>query len=136
MKIHIIFIAVFITLLATSCGNSHKSNTQEALQIELNNGQKWNVNLEMTPYILEAEQILLQYKGNDYNALAEQLKNKNNGLIKSCTMDGKSHEELHKWLHPHIQLIDALEDAENKEEADKIISELKASFQTYHNYFQ
>ncbi|MEZ4950622.1 MAG: hypothetical protein R2784_14740 [Saprospiraceae bacterium] len=84
----------------------------------------------------EAEQILLQYNDNDYNALAEQLKNKNNGLIKSCTMDGKSHEELHKWLHPHIQLIDALEDAENKEEADKIISELKASFQTYHNYFQ
>ena len=29
----------------------------------------------------------------------------------------------------HIQLIDALEDAENKEEADKIISELKASFE-------
>ena len=50
---------------------------------------KWKINLEMTPYILEAEQILLQYNDNDYNALAEQLKNKNNGLIKSCTMDGK-----------------------------------------------
>lgn len=136
MKIYIIFIAVFITLLATSCGNSHKIHTQEALQIELNNGQKWNVNLEMTPYILEAEQILLQYKGNDYNALAEQLKNKNNGLIKSCTMDGKSHEELHKWLHPHMQLIENLDDAENTEEADIIIDELKTSFQNYHKYFQ
>jgi len=136
MKIYITFIAVFITLLATSCGNTHKSHNQEAVHIELNNGQKWKVNLEMTPYILEAEQILLQYNDNDYDALAEQLKNKNNRLIKSCTMDGKSHEELHKWLHPHIQLIDALEDAENKEEADKIISELKVSFQTYHNYFQ
>lgn len=136
MKIYIISIAVFVALLATSCGNSHKSHNQEAVQIELNNGQKWKVNLEMTPYILEAEQILLQYNDNDYIALAEQLKNKNKGLIKSCTMDGKSHEELHKWLHPHMQLIDALEDAENKEEADKLISELNASFQTYHNYFQ
>ena len=136
MKFNIMLIALLIALLVTSCGNSHKSHNQEAVHIELNNGQKWKVNLEMTPYILEAEQILLQYNENDYDALAEQLKNKNNRLIKSCTMDGKSHEELHKWLHPHIQLIDALEDAENKEEADKIISELKVSFQTYHNYFQ
>ena len=136
MKFNIMLIALLIALLVTSCGNSHKSHNQEAVQIELNNGQKWKVNLEMTPYILEAEQILLQYHDDDYHALADLLKNKNKGLIKSCTMDGKSHDELHKWLHPHMQLIDALEDTENEEKADKIIGELKASFQTYHNYFQ
>jgi hypothetical protein len=136
MKIYIVFIAVLIALLPTSCGNSHKSHNQEAVQIELNNGQKWNVNSEMTPYILDAEQILMDYNGSNQKGLAEQLNAKNKGLIKSCTMDGKSHEELHKWLHPHMQLIDALEDAKNKAETDQIISELKESFQTYHNYFK
>jgi hypothetical protein len=136
MKIYSISFAVFFALLATSCRNSHHSLNLEAVQIDLNNGQKWKVNLEMAPFILEAEQILLQYNDNDFLALAEQLKNKNKGLIKSCTMDGKSHEELHKWLHPHMQLIESLGAAENKEEANKIISELKASFQTYHNFFQ
>jgi hypothetical protein len=136
MKIYIISIAVLIALLATSCGNSHKSHNQEAVQIELNNGQKWNVNSEMTPYILDAEQILMDYNGSNHKGLAEQLNAKNKGLIKSCTMDGKSHEELHKWLHPHMQLIENLDDAENTEEADIIIDELKTSFQNYHKYFQ
>ncbi|MEZ4888721.1 MAG: hypothetical protein R3E32_28605 [Chitinophagales bacterium] len=136
MKIYIISIAVLIALLATSCGNSHKSHNQEAVQIELNNGQKWNVNSEMTPYILDAEQILMNYNGSNPKGLAEQLNAKNKGLIKSCTMNGKSHEELHKWLHPHMQLIENLDDAENTEEADIIIDELKTSFQNYHKYFQ
>jgi hypothetical protein len=97
---------------------------------------KWIVNTEMTPFILEAEQLLLNYKGSDYETLAEQLKTKNNGLIKSCTMNGKSHDELHKWLHPHMNLIETLDDAADKAEADKIIDQLKISFQTYNTYFQ
>jgi len=136
MKTCIISFAVLIALLATSCGNSQKSPKQEAVQIELNNGQKWKVNSEMTPYILGAEQILMGYNGSDHKGLAEQLKAKNEGLIKSCTMDGKSHEELHKWLHPHMQLIEDLDDAESAEEADIIIDKLKTSFQTYHKYFE
>jgi len=136
MSVYTITIIVFFTFLATNCSNSHEDHTQEAVSIELNNGQKWKVNTEMTPYILEAEQVLMQFNSNDYKKLAEQLEAKNKGLIKSCTMDGKSHDELHKWLHPHIQLIKALDDPESKEEADKVVDELKSSFQTYHKYFQ
>ncbi|MDX9705319.1 MAG: hypothetical protein RBT46_06395, partial [Weeksellaceae bacterium] len=59
----------------------------------------------------------------------------NKKLIKSCTMEGQSHEELHKWLYPHIELLDALEVAENTESAAKIVEELQHSFATYHQYF-
>lgn len=136
MKIfQISIIAVFFALFAMSCNNT-SNHEHAAASIELNNGQKWVVNAEMKPYILEGEQLLLNYDGTDYKQLAEGLKAKNKGLIKSCTMDGKSHDELHKWLHPHMQLIDALDDAENKEDADKIIAELTSSFQTYHANFQ
>ena len=127
---------LFLAAFTMGCNNLSKNESYQAADIELNDGKKWVVNAEMTPFILEAEQMLMQYDGSDYKKLSEQLESKNKGLIKSCTMDGKSHEELHKWLYPHMQLIEALGDAESRPEADTIISQLKSSFQTYHTYFQ
>ena len=126
-----------VTLLVVSCNQltNHQHNSGE-VSIELDNGKKWKVNTEMTPFITSGEQILNEFDGKDYKALAKQLKEKNNGLIKSCTMNGKSHDELHKWLHPHLQLVDALSKAKNEQEAEEVISELKKSFTTYNTYFQ
>jgi len=141
-----------ISLALFSCGNTsnekpkeqtitheehqHENETQT---IQLINGEKWVVNEEMKPHILEAENILNDYIKNNlsnYKTLAEQLKAKNSGLIKSCTMKGESHDELHKWLHPHVQLIETLEKCTNNDEAAKVIEQLNASFETYHQYFQ
>ncbi len=135
MKAFKITALFFITLLVMSC-NYSESHKHSEVSIELDNGQKWAVNADMKPFILEAENILKQYDNSDYEELAKQLEDKNRGLIKSCTMSGKSHDELHKWLHPHMQLIEKLENAENKEEADKVIADLEKSFRTYHANFQ
>jgi hypothetical protein len=141
------------SFLLYGCGNStnEKSNNNretathqqhqhdDEQTIRLNNGEKWFVNEEMKPFILEAENILTEYINNnlsDYKTLAEQLKEKNSGLIKSCTMKGESHDELHKWLYPHTELIESLSKAESTEEASEIIANLQASFLTYHQYFQ
>lgn len=143
---------IVISSFTMSCGNTednksevktevHKENNQDELNetIKLNNGEKWSVNEEMKPYINEAESILTQHieSGNaDYTALAINLKEKNTGLIKSCTMQGESHDELHKWLHPHMELIESLSNATSTEEANEIIANLQSSFSTYHQYFQ
>lgn len=113
------------------------NNTSETLK--LNNGDKWRVNEEMKPYILESEAILNQYvneNGTDYKVLAERLNEKNSGLIQSCTMKGASHDELHLWLHPHMELIKALGKAENADQSKPIVADLKQSFNTYKQYFQ
>lgn len=146
--------AVAAGFLFVSCGNTsnEKSNGQtetathkvhqhgeETESIQLNNGEKWAVNEEMKPFILEAENILNEYlksNSSDYKTLAVQLKEKNSGLIKSCTMKGDSHDELHKWLHPHMELIEKLTVCSNNDEAVKIINQLTASFKTYNQYFQ
>ncbi len=115
----------------------HQAELPEA--IELNNGQKWLMNQEMKPIIDAGENILNDYTvshSNDYKTLAAQLKEKDDALIKSCTMKGKSHEELHKWLHPHLELVDALANAGNEQQANDLINQLKQSFQTFHQYFQ
>jgi uncharacterized lipoprotein NlpE involved in copper resistance len=104
---------VALSFILFSCDNhSHENATETATQeehqhgaesasIELNNGQKWKVNAEMIPYVQDAEKALNDYDIENYAALATQLTEENQSLINSCTMDGKSHEELHKW-HIHI----------------------------------
>ncbi|MBS1745690.1 MAG: hypothetical protein JST21_05940 [Bacteroidetes bacterium] len=147
-------IGIFVvSLLLFSCNqtqdnekNSSSTANTEAHQqekqpevIELNNGQKWLMNNEMKPIIDAGENILKNYTAshsNDYKTLAAQLKEKDDALIKSCTMKGKSHEELHKWLHPHLELVDALANAGNEQQVNDLINQLGQSFQTFHQYFQ
>ena len=130
-------ITLLITLFAVSSAAQAQDNMQsEGLAIELNEGKKWVVNKDMTPFIIEAESILKAYKGGDYKNLAKQLAEQNKGLINSCTMDGKSHDELHKWLHPHLQLVTALKNSKNEKEANAVIKDLNKSFEIYHTYFE
>lgn len=107
--------------------------------LELNNGERWIVNEEMKPPVLKGEEVVKEYilrEKDDYKALATDLKDFNNAVIESCTMEGKSHEELHKWLHPHIELVLSLEIADDQDKAQELISELNKSYETYHQYFQ
>jgi len=144
-KLNVMIISVFIIFSASSCKNNanqdqkHQETANSEATIELNNGARWMVNTEMKPFLTESESILNTYISNgsaDFKTLAKELTDKNSGLIKSCTMDGKSHEELHKWLHPHMALIESLQDAESDDAANKIISELKSSFEIYNQHFQ
>lgn len=147
-----VFISLIsISLFLSSCTNSTHENSNESPEAvapevpqqkdesqpnQLNVGEKWQVNIEMKPYIIEGQNLLNAYDKGDYKMLAKQLKEKNSGLIKSCTMGGKSHDELHKWLHPHLQLVAALENAKNEQEANAIIDQLSQSFTLYHTYFE
>lgn len=115
--------------------HQHSENPQE---IELHNGEKWLVNEEMKPFVLKGEELVTVYiqdRKTDYKTLAQQLKDQNNQLIKSCTMEGKSHDELHKWLHPHLEIVKELEDETDATKANEIVEKLQHSYQQYHQYF-
>lgn len=107
--------------------------------VELNNGERWAVNDEMKPFVEQGENLVNRYvQGNqlDFKDLAKKVKEQNDQLIKSCTMDGKSHEELHKWLHPHLELVKDLEqEADNVTAAETVLS-LQNSYHQYHQYFK
>jgi len=139
-------------MLLWSCNNSTEKSTthQEAENhtehqqdessesIELNNGEKWLVNEEMKPFVMKGEELVNSYiqdNQTDYKALAQQLIEQNNQLIKSCTMNGKSHDELHKWLHPHLEIVNALEEEKDAAKANEIVLQLQKSYQDYHQYF-
>jgi hypothetical protein len=71
-------------------------------------------------------------KPEDFDKLSENL-NKNLGLLTSnCTMKGQAHDELHKWLLPYIDLVEAF--STNKS-ADNFTA-IQNSFSTFNTYFQ
>ncbi len=118
---------------------NHDHNHDGTEVLTLNSGEKWIVNQEMKPFVMKGEEMVQIYLKNDtkdYKTLASNLKEANNNLIKSCTMEGKSHDELHKWLHPHLELVTALENAENQDEANNLVNELNESYHTYAAYFK
>lgn len=149
-------IILFSLLLAAGlwgCGHNHEgenngshhdhekeqvsdNETVQESSLALNNGAKWVINDEMKPHLQASEKLLQEYNGNDHKTLAEGLKNNNNKLISSCTMKGESHEQLHVWLYPHIELVKKLEGAGSEEEADHIVEELRLSFNTFKEHFE
>lgn len=108
-------------------------------KLELNDGQKWLVNEEMKPHVLAGSHLVNQFLENeddDFKRLVQELTEQNNQLIESCTMKGKSHDELHKWLHPHLEMTKKLDQVNDTDEAKDIVQELKKSYTTYDEYFQ
>lgn len=144
-----IFYLVAGAFLLVSCSENENLNDESVItsanesneeldseQLTLNNGEKWKVNEEMMPFILDSEQLVLEFNDGDYSVLADHLMELNNNLIKSCTMDGPSHDELHKWLHPHIGLLKKLKAEEDQVNSTKVIDEVKDSFVVFHEYFE
>ena len=110
---------------------------KEGAKLELNNGAKWAVNNEMKPFVNQTETLLNSYNSEtgDYKMLATKLNATNEKLVKSCTMTGVPHDNLHVWLAPHMKEIEKLKTAENRDYANKIVSELKESMEKFHQYF-
>lgn len=142
------------SLLLYSCGNSsnEKLNNQtevaqhndhhhddESEAIELNNGEKWQVNANMITHIRNMENDVISFakvEQKDYKVLSEKLQASIDLLTSNCTMTGQAHDELHKWLLPYMDLVEELSEAEDKIEAEKQFQEIQTSITTFNHYFQ
>ncbi|MGM0478510.1 MAG: hypothetical protein ACQERC_04735 [Bacteroidota bacterium] len=116
--------------------NEEQPTKEESSTISLNDGEKWKVNEEMLPHIQKSEAVFESFEGEDYNQLSKDMMQHTNNLIQSCTMDGDSHDELHKWLHPHLKLLKSLSSADAQKIKEEIIPAIEQSFNTFHKYFE
>ncbi|MEX1190385.1 MAG: hypothetical protein WEA99_00335 [Brumimicrobium sp.] len=112
------------------------TSKKETSTISLNDGEKWKVNEEMLPHIEKSEAVFNNFEGEDYDQLSKDMMEHTNNLIKSCTMKGASHDELHKWLHPHLELLKSLNSENPQKAKDEIIPAIEKSFNTFHKYFK
>jgi uncharacterized lipoprotein YajG len=109
--------------------------SSQTVALQLNNGDKWEVNPEMMPFLKISDSLVNSFSGENFGILAEELKSQNKKLISSCTMTGSAHDELHKWLHPHLELVQQLDTSSSTETSLQVLGELKLSFVTFNTYF-
>ena len=114
----------------------------ETNSIELNNGAKWKVVPEMMQHIKNMESDVNRFNETqhsdikEFTQLGKSLQKNINLLTSNCTMEGKAHDELHKWLLPYIDLVDKLNKSKTKDEALRTYEEITASFRTLNIYFK
>lgn len=120
---------------------SEEHHHEDSDSIELNNGAKWKVVPEMMTYIKNMETEIAQFSDDGagltgYKDLGIRLQKNIDLLTSKCTMEGKAHDELHKWLLPYIDMVGKLNESKNLDEAKTILNEIKNSFVTFNNFFE
>lgn len=108
-------------------------------EIELDNGNKWEANLETNEGVKKMLNILKSTETKtieDYHKLASKLNDVKNFVVKECTMKGPSHDNLHVFLHPLIEKIEALGKASTTTEGSEITASIKENLEGYYNYFK
>lgn len=137
--------SLILFLVSASCSNqtvdSKKSNDSEknTYKIELVNNKKWEVDKEMMLHIRNMESDIVSSSNQsspDFDKLGSKL-DKNIGLLTSnCTMTGKAHDELHKWLLPFIDLVEELNSADSAEEQKESFDAIRESMNEFNAYFK
>ena len=143
-----------ISLFLFSCGNTSNEKSKEQTEtvtheehqhnaeiqtIELNNGEKWKVDANMITHIRNMENDVISFakvEQKDYKSLSEKLQSNIDLLTSNCTMKGKAHDELHKWLLPYMDLVKEFSEAKNETEASKQFQNIQISFTSFNQYFQ
>lgn len=86
---------------------AHASHGGSHAALELNNGKKWQVDPPMMAHIHNIRNPVMAFKSSaeqDHAALAATVQENLGRLVENCTMEGKAHDELHKWLMPFLGL--------------------------------
>lgn len=157
MKIRIIFLfaAGFILFGCTTgsdknikvqqdslVAEEHHHHDEEADAIQMDSGKKWVIVPEMMKYLRNIESAAAEFpkKENpsfdDYKILAKFIEKNLESLTSNCTMTGKAHDELHKWLVPFLDLSKEFSESKNQEEAKNNFQKVKESFEVFNKYFE
>ena len=150
----IIILIPVISLFLFSCGNTSNEKSKEQTEtiaheehqhndenetIELNNGAKWKVDPNMITHIRNMESDVISFAKvdqKDYKSLSEKLQSNIDSLTSNCTMKGKAHDELHKWLVPFIELSEQFDATQDLTEQEKIYHDFKKAFVEFNIYFE
>lgn len=102
--------------------------------IELINGEKWVVVPEMMQYIRNMESnVLAAEQDSNLDSLTLSIRKNLDSLTSNCTMSGRAHDELHKWLLPFIDLVQETEKSEDKTSS---FNRLTESFSEFNKFFK
>lgn len=114
------------------------SNSWET-EIVLDGTEKWIANNETTLGVNQMLNLLENLDTSseiDYAALGTDLKNEINVVIQECSMKGPSHDNLHVFLMPLIEKVDALKEPKTVEENKALVASIFYNLKAYDTYFK
>jgi len=135
-------ILLFLCFAFSNCKNETKAAataTAISLNLKLNDGEKWTANPETHESVLKMDAIINAFKNEqqkDYQLLGKNLSKQTSYIIKNCSMEGESHDQLHVVLLPMLDAISTLKESENSEKSKKILTEIEAYIDAYFNHFK
>ena len=147
-KITQLLASLLLILIVSSCNN--EPNHMSAVQ--LNNGELWEANIETTQGIQQMQKLIKEHelqnkmegimteasnseKIENYHSINNELKKEFNLIIKSCSMDGEAHEQLHNYIKPMLGMFATI-DGDNIELIERDYEALKAQLGAYSSYFR
>ena len=107
--------------------------------LELNQGKKWAVPAPMMVYLRNLEQAVQKFDASqthDHAALAKEIEADLGGLVTHCTMEGKAHDELHKWLMPFLGFSAEYSKATDPQVQQQKLQEIQQALLVLNRYFE
>jgi hypothetical protein len=123
---------------SSAAGGIHSTNPHYAA-LELNEGKKWVVAKPMMAHLRNLEKEVQDFEktpGADDAVLAKQIEENLGRLVTNCTMEGKAHDELHKWLMPFLGMSAEYSKATNPVVQREKRQEIKEALQVFNLYFE
>lgn len=108
-------------------------------EIELDGSQKWEANEETTQGVHNMLRIMENTAVGpemDFKALGTKLKSQINVVIQKCSMKGASHDNLHVFLMPLIEKVDALQKPNDIEKNKALVASIYYNLEAYDSYFK
>jgi len=143
MKKLVVIIAT--TVLFLSCNQTSKDKLiidTSSIKIEgvsTNNGELWKANIETTEGIKKMQELMYSFSDeenvNAYASLKTSLEEEFTTIFQKCTMKGESHNQLHNYLKPMIEIFEGLESSD-LETCKENFSIMNTHLAGYQNYFE
>ena len=108
-------------------------------EIQLNEGTQWIANPETIAGVERMRKNIHTAGLNSteaYHQLAEKLNEDKNYIVKECTMEGESHDNLHVWLHPLIEKIESLGKVANADEGQLLVDDIETRLTRFYEFFK
>jgi hypothetical protein len=121
-----------------SAGPAHSPHAANATP-ELNNGKKWVVVPPMMAHLRKLERAVLDFEttsARDHAALGADIQENLGRLVTNCTMEGKAHDELHKWLMPFLGVTANYAKATEPRVQQEKFEEIKQALVVFNAHFE
>ena len=121
-----------------SASPAHSAHANHAT-LELNEGKKWGVAKPMMVHMRNLEESVRDFDrkpGRDHAVLATEIQENLGRLVTNCTMKGKAHDELHKWLMPFLGLSADYSKATDLQVQQQKLNEIKHALLVFNEYFE